>query len=101
MSQISTSGKYQLKSKKINVIQNKIKPLIGKKKLSTLDKESYKRNFIWPLLKQYKPSSVRYYHLIFNTAINAAVDSEIISRNRFNKVNFHEDDYDKPNVLNI
>ena len=93
--------KISTQKQKINVIRNKIKPLIGKKKLSTLDKESYKRNFIWPLLKQYKPSSVRYYHLIFNTAINAAVDSEIISRNRFTKVNFHEDDYDKPNVLNI
>lgn len=63
-----------------------MKPLLGKYKLATLDKTTYKRVFINELLKTYKPSTVQLFHRLFKVAINAAVDDEIIPRNRFNKI---------------
>lgn len=68
------------------MIKDQFKPLLGKYKLSSLDKETYKREFIQVLLKQgYKASTVRLFHRVFKVAINAAVDNEIIPRNRFTK----------------
>jgi integrase len=67
-------------------IKNQLKPLLGKYKLTELDKTTYKRVFINHLLKKYEPSSVQIFHKIFKTAINAAVEDEIIPRNRFNKI---------------
>lgn len=84
-----------------NIIRYQVKPLIGKMKLSSLDKETYKRKFITPLLKQYKPSTVRLFHRVFKVAVNAAVDAEIIPRNRFTKVVINDEELEKPNVLNI
>ena len=69
-----------------NAIKYQMKPLLGKYKLTELDKTTYKRVFINELLKEYKPNSVRLFHRLFKIAINAAVDSEIIPRNRFNKI---------------
>lgn len=69
-----------------SAIRLQIKPLLGKYKLTELDKTTYKRVFINKLLKSYAPSSVQMFHRIFKTAINAAVDDEIIPRNRFNKI---------------
>lgn len=69
-----------------SAIRLQIKPLLGKYKLTGLDKTTYKRVFINKLLKQYAPSSVQTYHKVFKIAINAAVDDEIIPRNRFNKI---------------
>ena len=72
---------------RINMIRDQFKPLLGKYKLSSLDKETYKHQFIHKLLQDgYKPSTVRLFHRVFKVAINAAVDSEIIPRNRFTKV---------------
>jgi integrase len=68
-----------------------IKPLLGKYKLNELDKTTYKRVFINQLLKHYKPGTVQIFHRIFKTAINAAVDDEIIQRNRFNKITIELD----------
>lgn len=68
------------------MIKDQFKPLLGKYRLSSLDKETYKREFIQPLLKDYKPSTVRLFHRVFKVAINAAVDNEIVPRNRFTKV---------------
>lgn len=84
-----------------NIIRYQVKPLIGKMKLSSLDKETYKRKFITPLLKRYKPSTVRLFHRVFKVAVNAAVDAEIIPRNRFTKVIINDEEIEKPNVLNI
>ena len=84
-----------------NIIRYQVKPLIGKMKLSSLDKETYKRKFITPLLKKYKPSTVRLFHRVFKVAVNAAVDAEIIPRNRFTKVVINDGEREKPNVLNI
>lgn len=71
-----------------SAIRLHIKPILGKYKLNILDKTTYKRVFINKLLEEYAPSSVQTYHKIFKTAINAAVDDEIITRNRFNKIPF-------------
>ncbi|MGE7940667.1 tyrosine-type recombinase/integrase [Lysinibacillus xylanilyticus] len=86
---------------RINIIKYQVKPLIGKMKLASLDKETYKRKFITPLLKEYKPSTVRLFHRVFKVAVNAAVDAELIPRNRFTKVVINDEEREKPNVLNI
>ncbi|TYR82116.1 site-specific integrase [Priestia megaterium] len=69
-----------------NAIKYQMKPLLGKYKLAELDKTTYKRVFINELMKKYEPSTVRLFHRLFKVAINAAVDSEIIPRNRFLKI---------------
>ncbi|EOP82982.1 hypothetical protein IGM_05177 [Bacillus cereus HuB4-4] len=69
-----------------NAIKYQMKPILGKYKLADLDKTTYKRVFINELLKKYEPSTVQLFHRLFKVAINAAVDDEIIPRNRFNKI---------------
>jgi len=69
-----------------NAIKLQMKPLLGKYKLAELDKTTYKRVFINELLKKYEPSTVRLFHRLFKVAVNAAVDNEIIPRNRFTKI---------------
>jgi integrase len=69
-----------------NAIKYQMKPLLGKYKLADLDKTTYKRVYINELLKKYKPSTVRLFHRLFKVTVNAAVDSEIIPRNRFTKI---------------
>lgn len=69
-----------------NAIKHQMKPLLGKYKLADLDKTTYKRVYINELLKEYKPSTVALFHRLFKVAVNAAVDDEIIPRNRFNKI---------------
>lgn len=63
-----------------------LKPLLGKYKLQKLDKSTYRRVFINVLEEKFKPSSVLLFHTIFKIAINAAVEEEILDRNRFTKV---------------
>lgn len=77
-----------------STIRLQIKPLLGRYKLTELDKTTYKRVFINALLKQYAPGSVQLFHKIFKTVINAAVDDEIIPRNRFNKITIEIDKKD-------
>jgi integrase len=69
-----------------NAIKYQMKPLLGKYKLAALDKNTYKRVYINELLKKYTPSTVKLFHRLFKVAVNAAVDSEIIPRNRFTKI---------------
>lgn len=69
-----------------NAIKYQMKPILGKYKLAELDKATYKRIYINKLLEHYEPSTVRLFHKLFKVAINAAVDNEIIPRNRFNKI---------------
>ncbi|KAA0967018.1 hypothetical protein FQ087_06195 [Sporosarcina sp. ANT_H38] len=59
-----------------------IKPLLGRYKLQKLDRLTYEREFINKLEVKYKDSSVRQWHNVFKIAINAAVESEILIRNR-------------------
>ncbi|RLL47824.1 site-specific integrase [Oceanobacillus piezotolerans] len=81
-----------------NAIKHQMKPLLGKYKLATLDKTTYKRVYINELLKKYKPSTVQLFHRLFKVAINAAVDDEIIPRNRFNKITIEQEEQ-KDNFL--
>ncbi|MEH7108231.1 tyrosine-type recombinase/integrase [Bacillus sp. JJ1764] len=83
--------KITSKQQRESAIRLQIKPLLGKYKLAELDKTTYKRVFINELLKKYSPGSVQIFHRIFKTAINAAVDDEIIPRNRFNKITIETD----------
>ncbi|NPC94824.1 site-specific integrase [Bacillus sp. WMMC1349] len=73
-----------------NAIKQQMKPLLGKYKLSKLDKATYKRVYINELLEKYEPSTVQLFHRLFKIAINAAVDNEILPRNRFNKITIPE-----------
>lgn len=63
-----------------------IKPLIGRYKLSKLDGMTYEREFINELLEDYASSSVKMYHKIFKIAVNAAVKNKTIKENNFNYV---------------
>lgn len=69
-----------------------MKPLLGRYKLVELDKTTYKRVYINKLLEKYKPSTVQLFHRLFKVAINAAVDDEILPRNRFNKIHIVQED---------
>ena len=79
-------------------IRLQIKPLLGHLKLQELDKITYKRYFINPLLKKYKESTVKLFHRLFKIGINAAVDSEIIPRNRFTKVTIRDTEADPETI---
>ncbi|MFD2133296.1 tyrosine-type recombinase/integrase [Pseudogracilibacillus auburnensis] len=88
------------------LIKNHIKPLLGRYKLSTLTASTYEREFINKLLdKGFEPSTMFNYHTIFKTAINAAVNEEIILRNRFTKIKIDRDDildnFLDPSELNL
>lgn len=78
-----------------NVIKDQIKPLLGKYKLAKLDKATYIREFINVLLKDYAVGSVETYHSTFSIAVNAAVESEIIEKNRFTRIPLSKDDEDE------
>lgn len=75
-----------------NAIKYQMKPMLGKYKLNELDKTTYKRVYINVLMKNYKPSTVQLFHRLFKVAINAAVDNEIIPRNRFNKITIENEE---------
>lgn len=88
-----------------NAINDQMKPLLGKYKLNQLDRTTYIREYINVLLKKYEPSTVTLFHQLFRTAINAAVEDELIPRNRFNKVPIDNDktleNYLTPEELNV
>ncbi len=79
-------------------IRLQMKPLLGQYKLQQLDKTTYKREFLNVLENKYKTSTVQLLHRLFKVAINAAVDDEILSRNRFTKITIgsSEDQTEKP-----
>lgn len=79
-----------------------IKPLLGSYKISKLDAMTYQRVFINVLSTKLSSGSVTAAHKIFSTIINAAVDNEIIPRNRFSKVTIKKDYVDKSDdVLSV
>ncbi|MFJ7839882.1 tyrosine-type recombinase/integrase [Lysinibacillus sphaericus] len=63
-------------------IRLQMKPLIGHFKLQQLTKAIYQKHYINELEKKYKPSTVRLLHDLFKIAINAAVEEEILTRNK-------------------
>lgn len=88
-----------------DAIDNQMNPMIGKYNLLKLDRPTYIRSYINPLLNKYKPSTVMLFHRLFKIAINAAVEDEIIPRNRFNKIKIdqHSDlnNFLTPQELNV
>lgn len=80
------SWKETTRIQRENAIKHQMKPLLGKYKLAELDKSTYIRKYINFLSKDYKLSTVKLFHRLFKIAVNAAVDNEIIPRNRFNKI---------------
>lgn len=82
-----------------NAIKYQMKPLLGKYKLSELDKTTYKRVYINELMKKYEPSTVKLFHRLFKVAINSAVDTEIIPRNRFTKISIQSSEEVDDNFL--
>lgn len=67
-------------------IRINMKPLLGHYKLQKLDRATYQKVFINALEHEYKPATVRLLHNLFKIAINAAVEEELLTRNRFTKV---------------
>lgn len=67
-------------------IRLQMKPLLGHYKLQKLDRSTYTREYLNVLEKKYKPSTVDLFHSLFKIAINAAVEDEILLRNRFTKI---------------
>src|SRR5699024_5789421 len=69
-----------------HIVNTHIKPIIGHYKLKKLTSSIYESVFINKKLDDgFKPISVHRYHTLFKTAINFAVDEEILLRNRFTK----------------
>lgn len=68
------------------IIRLHLKPFLGHYKLQKLDRVIYRRVFLNALEGKYKENSIRLWHNIFKIAINAAVEEEILSRNRFTKI---------------
>lgn len=67
-------------------VKNHFKRLIGHLKLQQLDRATYQRAFINQIKNDVGASTVLLYHSIFKVAINAAVEEEILDRNRFKKI---------------
>ena len=93
-----TSWEVTSRLQRRNAIDQQMKPLLGKYKLNALDKTTYIREFINVLQRKYSDRSVALFHSLFKISINAAVEDEIISRNRFSKVKI-EIDEELNNVL--
>lgn len=83
-----------------NIIDRHIKPLIGGFKLQKLDRAIYQREFINKLNDKYKPSTIRNFNRIFNIAINAAVDEQLLTHNKIKKAILPESETVKDNFLN-
>lgn len=99
---------YEMNHKKWKVTTNKqremairlnMKPLIGHYKLQKLDRATYQKQYIDALEKEYKPSTVRLLHNLFKIAINAAVEEELLPRNRFTKVTFKNNEIDENQAI--
>lgn len=75
-------------TQRLQCIRDIIIPRIGKKKLSKLDKMTYQEDVIDDLVKEgfYAASTIRLFHNIFKIAVNAAVEEEVLDKNRIAKV---------------
>lgn len=101
----NNSWEVSSRNQRKQVINQYIKPMIGKQKITKLDRATYTRLYINELLKTLKPNTAQLYHRIFCIAINAAVDNEVIPRNRFSNIPFEQgkklDNFLTPDELNI
>ncbi|WP_143462800.1 site-specific integrase [Levilactobacillus enshiensis] len=69
-------------------VENYILPLLGKYQLNKLTKMEYSYLYLQPQLEHLKPSSVRMNHRYFMIIMNAAVENEIIPRNKLKGQHF-------------
>lgn len=75
------------------IVEQQIIPLLGKQKLAKLDKETYQVLFLKALKDsgKFHANTIKLFHRIFKIMINAAVDAEILPRNRFTKISIIDD----------
>lgn len=78
-----------VKQRKI-FLKKALYPLLGNKKIKNLTKSQYINQFINPLKTKYSHSTLTLYHRLFKVGINAAVEEEILQRNRFKSVTIPE-----------
>lgn len=74
-----------------NYIKNHIIPNLGYHKLNHLTKIDYQK-FINKLLETYAKKTVQTIHSIFCTAINKAVDLELLTHNKFRNISIKKED---------
>lgn len=77
-------------------INRYIIPLLGNRKLSKLTKMDYSFLYIQPMLEKLKPSSAQMNHRLFMIIVNAAVDNEVIPRNKLKGFRFKKSEPRKP-----
>ncbi|BDH60086.1 site-specific integrase [Lysinibacillus sp. PLM2] len=77
---VSTIAQYS------NAIERHIIPELGQLKIARLTRSRY-QEFIDSLTTKYSVSTVRTIHSVFNSAIYAAVEDEILTRNKISKIN--------------
>lgn len=94
------SWKVTSRSQREMAIRLHMKPLLGNHKLQKLDRTTYKRDYLNVLEVKYKPSTVKLFHSLFKIAINAAVEDEILSRNRFTKITLSSSKEVQENIEN-
>ncbi|MGE7667378.1 tyrosine-type recombinase/integrase [Ureibacillus composti] len=82
-----------------HIIRLHLKPLLGNHKLHKLDKVMYKRDFLNVVEGKFSPATIRLWHKVFNIAINAAVEDEILPRNRFHRMPLPKDNENMSNYL--
>lgn len=97
----SQNWKISTRTQRESSIRLHIKPLLGSYKLSELKRTTYQKEFINTLLKNKKPSTVESLHNIFKIGINSAVEDEIISRNRFTKLNVHNEERKEKEINSV
>jgi integrase len=73
-----------------NYTENQLIPHLGNYKLNQLTKIEYQK-FINTMLKDYARRTVQTIHSIFCTAINKAVDEELLTHNKFRNISFKKD----------
>lgn len=81
------------------MLNDVIKPMIGKYNLSKLDSMTYERVFINEILKRFAPSTAKMYHHLFKIAVNAAVANKTIDENNFNSIRINDNRENKHNFL--
>lgn len=74
------------------IVDNHLKKLLGHYRLQKLDRATYQRAFINVLEDKLQPYTLKQIHGLFKIAINAAVEEEILARNRFTKVVIKDED---------
>uniref|UniRef100_UPI00406C862B tyrosine-type recombinase/integrase n=1 Tax=Metasolibacillus sp. FSL K6-0083 TaxID=2921416 RepID=UPI00406C862B len=73
-------------------VKNHMKPLLGHYKLKKLNRATYQTKYINELERKFKPGTVKLLHSLFKIAINAAIEEEILARNRFIKIVIKDED---------